>query len=386
MLKRRISILFFIVGLFAGVLMFSHVAADTAATFVPVSGSDSTDGSVKVLTTTSNGDIFKLSTSDDKRMASNAAWPGTGAYDDSKYLEFVFTPNIPSDALVSSVTVTHEFRRNTILTAAKLEIWDGNTWNDVPLTLPSATATDVLETKDISSYISTPSAVNGLKIRFLAYRDTVATSATTSHDYLGLSVTYSAAAPTDTPISSPTDTPTLSPTSTPTPTPTATPTVTPSPIPTATPTATPSPTPSPTPSHTPTPSPSPTVTPTPVPASAHTPTPSPTFSETPIPTSTPSPTLISTPTASATPSPTVIATSTPSPLIAQIFSVFQTPVPPPTTPIPIPTPRIIKIKKLATPLPTAIPIKQIVKPSPISDVIQIFINNILSVLNIFKLK
>src|SRR3989344_2010418 len=202
------------------VLVFSDSHADTG-TYVPVSGIDATGDAPAPLTTTSNGDIFKLSLSDDKRMASNAAWPGTGVYVESKYLEFVFTPDIPIDATISSVVVTHEYRRNTILAGAKLEVWDGAVWNDVALLLPDVSSTDVTEAKDITSLISTVSAVNSLKIRFLAYRNTVATSATTSHDYLGLSVGYTGGTtPTPTPSPSETPTPTTTPTSSLTPTPT----------------------------------------------------------------------------------------------------------------------------------------------------------------------
>jgi len=48
-------------------------------------------------------DILKLLTSDDNRIQSNGAWPDNGAYDEAKYIEFVFSPNIPSDAIINSV-------------------------------------------------------------------------------------------------------------------------------------------------------------------------------------------------------------------------------------------------------------------------------------------
>src|SRR3989344_226595 len=290
---------------FSIIFAWSGVQADTG-TYVPVSGIDATGDAPAPLTVTSNGDIFKLSLSDDKRMASNAAWPGTGVYVESKSLEFIFAPDIPIDAIISSVVVTHEYRRNTILAGAKLEVWDGAVWNDVALLLPDVSSTDVTEAKDITSLISTVSAVNSLKIRFLAYRNTVATSATTSHDYLGLSVSYTGGT-----TPSPTPTPTPSPTSTPTP----------SEIPTPTPSETPTPTPMPSATSTSIPMPSLTLVPTPTPTLTPTPMSTTIPVQTSLPIATPIPIImpISTPESTLTPLPT-------SELTAQIFSTFQTPI------------------------------------------------------------
>lgn len=329
---RKISGAILIVGFAIGVLGFSNVAADTAATFVPVSGTDATGDSPSAMTASSSGDIFKFSLSDDKRMATNAAWPGTGAYDENKYIELVFSPGIPDGSVVSSVTVTHEYRRNTILTAAKLEIWDGNAWDDVPLSLPDTTGTDLSETKDISSFLTTSAAVNGLKMRFLAYRDTVATSSTTSHDYLVVTVNYNSATP------SATDTPT--PSDTATPSPTTTPTI--------------SSTPTPTTSATPSPSPATSAVPTPTYqasyGSSFTPTPTPSVSKTPTPT----------PKVSATPTPSVTVTPTAIPLTAEIAAAI-------TTPTPLPTPiRRYYAKKKPAPTPTPEP-----TPTPRMSVVQL---------------
>ncbi len=315
----------------ASLLVCSNALADTSA-YVPVSGTDATSDTPSVFTTTATGDVFKLSLSDDKRMASNTAWPGTGSYDESKYIEFNFSPGISADAVISSVAVTHEFRRATILTGAKLEVWDGSTWNNVALTLPSAINTDFSETKDITSLIAGPVALNTIKVRFLAYRDTVATSATTSHDYLSLVVEYSVP-PTPTPTPVPSDTPTPTPTDTPTPTPTLTPTPDPA-TPTPTPTATPTPAPSTTPSETPTPAPTPASVGggviwspfTPIPTSAVTPTATPLPTSLPTPTETFLPILSTTPFVSATPlkpklaiaSPKTAVSATPNPLLAQV--------------------------------------------------------------------
>jgi len=324
--------------------------------FVPVSGTDATGDSPTAMTTSSSGDIFKYSISDDKRMATNAAWPGTGLYNENKYIELVFTPDIPVDSAVSSVVVTHEYRRNAILAAAKLEVWDGSFWQDVSLLLPDTTATDVTEAKDITSIISTPAAVNGLKVRFLAYRDTVATSATTSHDYLGLTVTYTGG-------------------STPTPTPTPTPTETATPTPS--PTSTPTPTETPTPEQTPTPTPSPTITPTTSPSGSGT-----TVAPSVSPTVTPAATA-----ATSSPRPSVLVSPSPSanPLSAQALSAVQT-NPPAGGPKFTPTPKLSPIaKKTATPEPESEPIDTTPAPRPfVGGIFGAILSVILRLIGIIK--
>ncbi len=160
--------------------------ASTTSNFVVTSGTDVSTGSASVFPT---GDIVKLSASDDSRIQSNSAWPTTGAYDENKYLEFVFIPNIPLDAVIESVSISHEFRRSGALSEAKLEIWDGISFIDQALTTGTANV-DHTDTLDIFSTINTPEKLNNLKARFLAFRTGTA-STTTSHDFIGLSVTYS---------------------------------------------------------------------------------------------------------------------------------------------------------------------------------------------------
>src|SRR3989338_5504607 len=239
-------------------LLFFLIAYADTTNFAPVSGTDSTEESAALTCCATSSDVGRLSASDDSRMASNGPWPGVGAYDETKFIEFVFQPNIPADAAISSISVIHEYRRSGILVAAKLEAWDGNSWHDIALEVPTANSTAIWATKDISSIIDTPEKANGLVIRFLAYRDTPASSATTSHDYIGLSITYSVPTPTPTPTPEPT------------PTPTPVPTVTPTPIPT--PTATPVPpvskTPNPSPSSGPSASEKPTASLVPLPLTA----------------------------------------------------------------------------------------------------------------------
>ncbi len=221
-------------------------------------GADVSDGTAAVF---DNNALTKLGASDDSRIQSDGSWPTNGVYDEGRYIEFVFSPNLPSGATITSAAVTHEFRRSGILTGAKLEVWDGQSFANESLSLPSASNTDFSETKNVTSYINTPAKINSLKIRFLAYRGTEA-SIKTSHDLIKITVTadgIGALNPTPTPTPPPVGGPTAAPTSTPTPISTPIPTPTASALTSAAPVATsPAPTPARVPTTAPSPSPSPT--------------------------------------------------------------------------------------------------------------------------------
>ncbi|KKR14992.1 MAG: hypothetical protein UT43_C0010G0002 [Parcubacteria group bacterium GW2011_GWC1_39_29] len=208
---------------------FKKALAETSVTenFAVVSGVDS-NGSSSVDLTIS--DINKLKFADSNRFK-RIGWPMTGAFDEDRYLEFVFSPNIIASATISSVTLVHNFRKSNsnALNSAKFEIWDGSDFTHTEIVTIPPSSTDATSSYDISSYINTPQKVNNLKIRFLTYRNPpdVIESAT-SHDYLGLKVTYTlpeSTTPTPIPDSSPTPslTPTPTPSSSPTPTPISTP-------------------------------------------------------------------------------------------------------------------------------------------------------------------
>ncbi len=247
------------------VFNFALICRADSVILNPIAGSDATGESVSELT---SSDISHISSSNDTRMATNSAWPGSGVYDELKYLEFIFNPNLPSDVVIDSISFTHEFRRATILAGAKLEIWDGSAWQNIALDLPPAINTDLSQTIDLTSTLNTINKLNSVKIRFLAYRDTSASSAKTSHDYLGFDIQYATLTPTPTPTTTPTPTPSTTATPDPTPTPIPAPEI---PQSTSTPTQTPgmvplqfllTPTPTAFPSAIPSPSSAPTVLPT----------------------------------------------------------------------------------------------------------------------------
>jgi hypothetical protein len=171
-------------------LITNPVFASTTASAAATSGVDVSGVTSSAF---SASDLTKLAVSDDTRILSNGPWPSTGSYNENKYLEFNFLPNIPPDAIIESVSIANEFRRSGALTETKLEVWDGSTFTNKILTV-GAINIDHTDTIDIAPLINTASKVNNLKIRFLAFRGSGANT-TTSHDFIGLSVTYSIPVP-----------------------------------------------------------------------------------------------------------------------------------------------------------------------------------------------
>ncbi len=175
--------------------------ASSATSVVPISGTDATGTSPSAFTA---GDVVSLSASDDSRIQSNGAWTNAGAYDESKYLEFNFSPALPASAVIGSVSVTNEYYETGTLAGAKLEVWNGTSFANVPLALPSGTGTtkEISQAIDISSIITTPAKANALKIRFLAFRTGTVTTTKTGHDFIGVSIAYSVPPPNTPPSTS----------------------------------------------------------------------------------------------------------------------------------------------------------------------------------------
>lgn len=172
--------------MFVFVFLFANTSHAVSIDYSPSSGTDMSDGVGAVLSIT---DLSKISDSDDIRIQSNGSWPNTGSYDEGKYIEFVFNPNIATDATIEGISISHEFRRSGALEEAKIEVWDGSSFVDYGVTVGVAN-TDHTDTVDLGSVIDTVDKVNNLKIRFLAYRAPVANT-TTSHDYVKLHLSYS---------------------------------------------------------------------------------------------------------------------------------------------------------------------------------------------------
>ena len=163
-----ISVLFFIFCFFSSSKVY---AATITSDFVVIGGSDVSTGTPAVFTSVDpKSDIAKLDAVDNKRIQSNATtWSAGDNYEENKYIEFLFSPNIPTTATIQQVTISHKFRRSGSLGGAKLEVWDGTQFTDMSLTTGTENI-DHTDTLDVTSFINTPEKVYALKARFLAYR------------------------------------------------------------------------------------------------------------------------------------------------------------------------------------------------------------------------
>ncbi|MBI2972118.1 MAG: hypothetical protein HYY37_06890 [Candidatus Aenigmarchaeota archaeon] len=164
-------------------LVLAGIAHGLVLDFYVTNGWDASNGIASQFTTS---DINRLNESDDSRMATNA-WSGLETFDESRYVEFIFSPNITGT--VRNVNLTFEYRRNGVLNGTKLEVWDGIGWRNESIGMPNASSTDVAYWLDNLSYINA-SNINGAKVRFLAYRNTTGTSQTTSHDLVKIAVDH----------------------------------------------------------------------------------------------------------------------------------------------------------------------------------------------------
>lgn len=211
--KTRVSILKnFFVFLFLTVLMnsffISVVEAENIETYFVTSGVDQSSGIAEIFT---EDDVEKLTSSDSvpgngiDRYRSDK-WPDENAYDEDRYIEYIFTPNIPAHAVINEVKIHHEFQRSAALGGAKIEIWDGSNFVEIVGITLGSSAVDHTDVLDATSVLNTANIINNTKIRFLAYRSTsTASGTTTGHDFVSLIVTYTLPEPEDPPTDSSTE-------------------------------------------------------------------------------------------------------------------------------------------------------------------------------------
>ncbi|TET76796.1 MAG: T9SS type A sorting domain-containing protein [Candidatus Cloacimonadota bacterium] len=164
------------------------ITTDSTYYFIPTGGDDHTSGTSVLFPETCVG------ISDDIKYQSWGNWPDeqTG-YNEAKFIEFHFSPDVPSDKIVTSVKIVNEYAVTKVIdeTSSKLEVYEytsGN-WVDYTLSVPTVAETDVTDTIDVSLLIDNPSDVNNIKIRFLSYTARKG-KYKTKHDQLKLVVTY----------------------------------------------------------------------------------------------------------------------------------------------------------------------------------------------------
>ena len=190
-------VLFAVVALSVGFLSSADAASSTIH-MVPTGGTNATSLTPTPIT---SGNISSIQSVEiPTSMYALYTWPDNlTAYDENKYVEYTFaSPDVPAGAVIDSVSLTHTYYvPGTPVSAAKIEVWDGTAFTDVPLSVPSVKgkAGTVTDTKDITSLLSTPDKVNAAKVRFLAYGNGAA-PIRTGEDYLDIDVAYHTTAPT----------------------------------------------------------------------------------------------------------------------------------------------------------------------------------------------
>ncbi len=161
-----------------------------ASDFFVASGFDASNGTDAAFT---SSDMGRMDDENDVGMQSNSAWSGMEKFNESRYLEFAFSPSLPNGSIINNANLTFKYRRDGALDGAMLKIWNNVSWLNesigIPLDASTYNTTNATQTINLS-YINSTAAVNSFRFRFLAYRNAAGTSQKTSHDFIRLSVNY----------------------------------------------------------------------------------------------------------------------------------------------------------------------------------------------------
>ncbi len=177
------------------VLMCAMPALAFTGDYYPTEGYDESYHGTGMYVLTA-GDLEKLASSDDNRYVSYAVWNNRN-YNDYDYIEFDFSPDLPSCAVVESVIITFEWQRTDTcynINTARLKIWDQSSASwfidnfPTPLPLLYIDRTEIIN----APYINTVEDVNNLKIWFqVSLNPAYPPADVTKHDLVKLTVTYS---------------------------------------------------------------------------------------------------------------------------------------------------------------------------------------------------
>lgn len=174
------------------VVLLVMVSAGTsyASGFFVTSGFDASNGTAVAFT---SSDLGRMDDENGIGMQSNSAWSGMETFNESRYLEFIFSPSLLNGSIINSANLTFKYRRDGALDSAMLKIWDRGAWHNESIGLPLNVSTynTTNATQVISlDYINSTDAVNSFRFKFLAYRNAAGTTQKTSHDFIRLSVNY----------------------------------------------------------------------------------------------------------------------------------------------------------------------------------------------------
>ena len=150
---------------------------------------DASDGTNRTLSST---ELAYLAADDSTLYTNDAFWPkNNGGYDETEYVEFTFAPNLTAYNL-TQVLLHHIFQITSAEPIqAKVELWntDNASWTVMNLTIPATADTDQSQSMNLTNTLTSLSALNSFKVRFMAYVITNK-NVKTRHDYLSLNVTY----------------------------------------------------------------------------------------------------------------------------------------------------------------------------------------------------
>jgi len=125
--------------------------------------------------TLNTGELTKLSASDDSRYTSDYGWYTEFSNVPEGYLlreDLNFgIPNIPSGATINSASLKFEWSRGTGVNAARVRVYDGATWQTVPLSLPSENTDTVSEINLVALGFTTDAKIDALQVQFQATQD-----------------------------------------------------------------------------------------------------------------------------------------------------------------------------------------------------------------------
>jgi len=158
-------------SLIIGFLRPEKARAASVGNFYPTAGIDKTSGTYNL----TSSDLNKLVATDGQYYDSGGNWPkNTSSFNESEYIEFVFSPALAGGAVVNSVNLTQVYKNTTanFLTAAKVKVYTGSTFiGEIAISAPSSDEPEVTSTVDLKTdfSIDTAAEVNSLKVRFLAY-------------------------------------------------------------------------------------------------------------------------------------------------------------------------------------------------------------------------
>jgi len=164
---------------FVFIVLLSGLSFATIINYIPSSALDTSGlASNKPAYQLTLQDLRKISESDNTYYNSTERW-FQHYFNDSLYIEFNFSANLPADVIIQKVKLYFEWHQDNChnILGARLKLWNGTNWNILNLNL-SGSEIDKTEIIDLTNILNTSEKINNFRIQFQA------------HDYGGGGYTY----------------------------------------------------------------------------------------------------------------------------------------------------------------------------------------------------